>query len=246
VNCNPNLAAGPEVFSTTHWSVVLNAGLADSPKASDALAKLCQTYWYPLYAYVRRKGYDAPDAQDLTQEFFARLVARNFLGVADRSKGKFRSFLLGSFEHFLAREWTKAHAQKRGGGQAAFSLDAMDTEIRYRNEPRHDLTPDKLFERRWATTVLEQAMGQLQDEFVANDKADLFAKLQGVLSGEKADCPYGEIAASLGMSEGALKVTIHRLRHRFGELVRAQIAQTVATLEEVDEELRYLSTILRQ
>src|SRR5262245_12278875 len=164
VNSDSDSGTGRAAFATTHWSVVLEAGESHSPKASDALARLCQTYWYPLYAYVRRKGHDVHDAQDLTQEFFARLLARNYLSVADRNKGKFRSFLLGSLEHFLAREWTKAHAQKRGRAQSAFSLDEKDAEDRYLIEPAHDLTPEKIFDRRWATTLLDQAMRQLQDE----------------------------------------------------------------------------------
>src|SRR6266498_5100944 len=140
----------PRQFTTTHWSVVLEAGQGGTPNGCEAMARLCQTYWYPLYAYVRRKGYDAAEAQDLTQEFFARLLARNYLSVADRNKGKFRSFLLGALEHFLAREWTKAHAQKRGGGRSSLSLDERDVENRYLLEPAHDLTARKMFEWRWA------------------------------------------------------------------------------------------------
>src|SRR6266700_543391 len=154
-------------FATTHCSIVLAAGRGDSPQASEALAQLCRAYWYPLYAYVRRKGYQTCDAQDLTQEFFARLLARNYLSVADRNKGKFRSFLLGSLEHFLAREWTKAHAQKRGGGLASFSFDEVDAENRYRLEPAHELTAEKIFDRRWATTLLDQAMSRLREECLA-------------------------------------------------------------------------------
>src|SRR6266568_7055222 len=161
-------------FATTHWSIVLAAGRGDSPQASEALAQLCRAYWYPLYAYVRRKGYSAPDAQDLTQAFFARLLARNYLSVADRNKGKFRSFLLGSLEHFLAREWTRAHAQKRGGGQPLFSFDEVDAENRYRLEPAHDLTASNIFDRRWATTLLEQAMARLREDYEARDKRNLF------------------------------------------------------------------------
>lgn len=210
------------------------------------MAKLCRTYWYPLYAYIRRKGYDAPDAQDLTQEFFARLMARNYLSVADRNKGKFRSFLLGSLEHFLAREWTKAHAQKRGGGQAIFSLDALNAENRYLHEPADQMTAEKIFDRRWATTLLDQGMTRLEAECLASHKSDLFAKVKGLLSGEKGESSSSELAASLNMSEGALNVAVHRLRQRFGELLRDEIAQTVSTPEEVDEELRYLIALLRE
>ena len=239
-------AAATAQFLTTHWSVVLAAREPDAPQATAALEKLCRAYWYPLYAYVRRKGYDAHDAQDLTQEFFARLLARNYLNVADRNKGKFRSFLLGSLEHFLAREWTKAHAQKRGGGQTVFSLDEVDAENRYLLEPACELTADRIFDRRWATTLLNQAMARLREECMANHKADLFTKVEGLLSGEKGEASYSEIAVALNMSEGAIKVAVHRLRQRYGELVRDEIAQTVNNPEEVDEELRYLFAVLRE
>ena len=232
-------------FATTHWSVVLSAGQGASTEANQALETLCRAYWYPLYAYVRRKGYDAHVAQDLTQEFFARLLSRKYLSVADRQKGKFRSFLLGSLEHFLAREWTKAHAQKRGGGKTVLSLDETDAENRYLLEPAHELTAEKIFDRRWATTLLEQAMSRLREECVANHKADLFGTVESFLSGEKGEACYADVAAALKMSEGAIKVAVHRLRQRYSELVRAEIAQTVATPEEADEELRYLFTVLR-
>ena len=235
----------PRFFVTTHWSVVLAAGGDSSPAATDALGQLCRAYWYPLYAYVRRKGYGVDDAQDLTQEFFARLLARNYLSVADRHRGKFRSFLLGSLEHFLAREWTKAHAQKRGEGKTILSLDETAAENRYLLEPAHDLTAEKIFDRRWATTLLGQAMSRLRAECIANQKGELFAKVESLLSGEKGEACYAEVAAALKMSEGAIKVAVHRLRQRYSELVRAEIAQTVATPEEADEELRYLFTVLR-
>jgi RNA polymerase sigma factor (sigma-70 family) len=234
------------VFATTHWSVVLQAGQEDSPKTSEALAQLCRTYWYPLYAYVRRKGYTSHDAQDLTQEFFARLLARNYLGGADRRKGKFRSFLLGAFEHFLAREWRRTQAQKRGGGQAAFSLDEVDAENRYVLEPAHELTPEKMFDRRWATTVLEEAISELRREYEARNQGELFTGLGALLSGDGASASYADMATSLGMNEGALKVAVHRMRRRYGELIRRQIAQTVTTPADIDEELRYLLDVLRE
>lgn len=236
-------AAG--VFATTHWSMVIAAGDASSPHAQGALEALCRAYWYPLYAYVRRKGYTSQDAQDLTQEFFARLLKRNYLTAADRNRGRFRSFLLGSLEHFLAREWTKAHAQKRGGGHHLFSLDELDAEGRYQLEPAHELTAEKMFDRRWATTLLEQAMCRLRDECMANAKGDLFAKVEGVIAGERGAVPYAEIASALAMNEGALKVAVHRLRQRYGELVRSEIAQTVADPAEAEEELHYLIAVLR-
>ena len=162
--------------------MILAAGDASSPRAQAALEALCRAYWYPLYAYVRRKGYAADDSQDLTQEFFTRLLARNYLNVADRNKGKFRSYLLGSLEHFLARQWTKGHAQKRGGGQPLFSLDEMDAENRYLLEPAYELTAEKIFDPRWATTLLDQAVARLRDECVATNKGDPFEKVQSLLS----------------------------------------------------------------
>jgi RNA polymerase sigma factor (sigma-70 family) len=237
---------GRGVFATTHWSVVVEAGQSDSPKASQAMAQLCQTYWYPLYAYVRRKGYQAPDAQDLTQEFFARLLARNYVTGADRSRGKFRSYLLGTLEHFLAKEWRRTHAEKRGGGRAAFSLDETDAESRYLLEPAHDLTPAKIFDRRWATTLLDEAMACLAKECQADQKEDLFEAVKPFLSGDSAGVSYAEMARSLNMTEGALKVAVHRLRQRYGEWVRAEIAQTVADPKEVDQELHYLLAVLRE
>jgi DNA-directed RNA polymerase specialized sigma24 family protein len=233
-------------FATTHWTVVETAGQNESPEAAAALEKLCRTYWYPLYAYVRRKGYDAPDAQDLTQEFFARLLARNYLGSADRRKGKFRAFLLGAFEHFLAKEWRRAHAQKRGGGQVPFSLTEMDGESRYRLEPALELTPEKIFDRRWATTLLEESMTNLRQECLVRNQGALFNQVEPLLSGSEAVGSYAQIGALLKMTEGALKVAVHRLRKRYGELVRAEIAQTVTSPEEIDEELRYLFAVLRE
>ena len=240
---NPQRAPG--WFVTTHWSVVQAAGNTALSQANEALEKLCRTYWYPLYAYVRRKGYSTDDAQDLTQEFFARLLARNYLSVADRNKGKFRSFLLGSLEHFLAREWTKAHAQKRGGGRSTVSLDELDAENRYLLEPSHELTAKRIFDHRWAMTVLDQAMAQLRAECVSNNKGDLLSKLECFLSGEKGDGSYAQIAAELNMGEGAIKMAVLRLRRRYGELIREEIAQTVSTPEEVGEELQFLFSVLR-
>jgi RNA polymerase sigma-70 factor (ECF subfamily) len=234
------------VFATTHWSVVVEAGQSDSPKASEAISQLCQAYWYPLYAYVRRKGYQAPDAQDLTQEFFARLLARNYVTGADRGRGKFRSYLLGALEHFLAKEWRRAQAEKRGGGRADFSLDEVDAEKRYLLEPSHDLTPAKIFDRRWATTLLEKAMMRFEEECRAEQKAELFEKVKPLLSGDSTEAPYAEMARSLNMSEGAFKVAVHRLRQRYGEMVRAEIAQTVADPDEIEQELQELLMALRE
>jgi RNA polymerase sigma-70 factor (ECF subfamily) len=246
VSADPKPEAGRAVFATTHWSVVVEAGQNDSPKASEAMAQLCGIYWYPLYAYVRRKGYAAPDAQDLTQEFFARLLARNYVSSADRRKGKFRSFLLGTFEHFLAREWRRAHAEKRGGGHAPFSFDEVDAENRYLLEPADELTAERIFDRRWADALLSRAMARLREECQAEGKALFFEKVEPLLYGGGAAGSHAEIGASLNMGESAFKMAVHRLRRRYGELVRAEIAQTVYTPEAVEEELRYLFAVLRQ
>jgi RNA polymerase sigma-70 factor (ECF subfamily) len=246
VTANSNLEAGRELFATTHWSVVVEAGQDDSPRASEAMAELCQTYWYPLYVYVRRKGYPAHDAQDLTQEFFARLLARNYMSGADRRKGKFRSYLLGTLEHFLAKEWRRARAEKRGGGRTVFSLDAVDAENRYLLEPADELTAERIFDQRWAETLLNQALARLREEYRAEGKALLFEKVEPLLSGEGPEGSYAEIRASLSMAESAFKMAVHRMRRRYGELVRAEISQTVSTSEAVEEELRYLFAVLRQ
>lgn len=245
MNPDSRQGAGQHVFATTHWSVVQEAGQAASPHASAAMERLCGSYWYPLYAYVRRKGYAPDEAQDLTQEFFARLLARNYLNVADRNKGRFRSFLLGSMEHFLAREWKRAHAQKRAGGRVPLALEELEAEQRYALDAAHHLTPARIFDRRWATTVLEQAAARLGEEYGAAGKAGLFQALRSLLTGMAESAPYAELAASLNMREGAVKVAVHRLRQRYGELIRAEILQTVSTPQEAEEELLYLLSVLR-
>ncbi len=231
-------------FATTHWSVVLDAGETGSPRANEAIARLCKVYWYPLYAYVRRQGYKPEQAQDLTQEFFARLLARNYFRALDRQKGKFRSFLLAAMEHFLAKEWRDANRLKRGGGQTLISLDQEDPETRYKIEPVETLTAERIYERRWALTLIEQAMQRLRDEFVTVGKLPLFNALQGSLSGERGETTHAEIGAQLDMTEGAVKVAVHRLRKRYGEILREEIANTVSRPEEVDEELRYLLAVV--
>lgn len=233
-------------FATTHWSVVLAAREADSPQAAEALEELCRIYWYPLYAYVRRRGYSPDDAQDLTQEFFARLLAKRWLDAADRSRGRFRTFLLGAFSHFLANEWHRANREKRGGGRGLVSWDQAMAESRYLAEPADALTPDKIYEKRWAATLLELVLTRLQAEQVAAGKKDLFEEVKNLLWGEKSTHSQAELAANMGLSEGALKVAIHRLRRRYRELLRAQIAQTVARPDEIDDELRALMAVLRE
>ena len=224
---------------------MITAGQMESSVAARALEQLCRIYWYPLYAYVRRQGRDSHEAQDLTQEFFARLLAAKSLQFVDRSKGKFRSFLLASMNHFLAKEWNRAHRQKRGGGQVILSLDDDTAEQQYLREPADPMTADRLFDRRWALTVLEQAMARLKNEFTTGGKAELFEQLKASISGEPTAATYAEVAANCQMSEGAVKVAAHRLRKRYGELLREEIAQTVSRPEEVEDEIRLLVAALR-
>src|SRR5438874_1056511 len=240
------VGAHPRVFATTHWSVVLAAGQEESPPALSALETLCRAYWYPIYVYVRRKGYGPDDAQDLTQEFFAQLIGKQHLRLADREKGKFRTFLLAMLDYFLAREWSRAHRQKRGGQFTFISLDQQSPEQRYTLEPADNETPEKHFLRQWALTILRQAMTALELECAANGKVALFQQVRSLLSGERDADPYVEIGQRLGMNEGGVRVAVHRLRQRYGELLRAEIAQTVSEAKQVDEEMRYLLQVLSE
>ncbi len=237
-------APGRTDFTTTHWSLVLAAGHNSLPGSQSALEKLCHTYWYPLYAYVRRRGHSPEDAQDLTQDFFARLLRKEYLRHANRQRGRFRTFLLTSLQRFLINEWEKGRSQRRGGGQPVFSLDKDATEGRYQAEPSEESTPEKVFEKRWAVTLLEQVLLRLREEFTASGKAEQFEQLKVLLWGEKSSPPYAVVAAQLGLSEGALKVAVHRLRQRYRELLRLEVANTVASPGEVDEELRHLIAII--
>ena len=223
--------------------MVLAAGRSDVPQAHDALEKLCRTYWYPLYAYVRRRGYSPADAEDLTQQFFAWLLERDWLGQADPQRGRFRSFLLASISNFLANEWDKARTQKRGGGRAV-SLQRDEAETRCTREPADTLTPEQSFEWRWALTLLDQVMNRLSADFARDGKAELFEALKPCLLGERTTQPYAALASKLAMTEGSVKVAVHRLRMRYRQLLREEIANTVATPEEVEEELRYLFAVL--
>jgi RNA polymerase sigma factor (sigma-70 family) len=229
-----------QCFVTTHWSVVLCAGGGDSASAREALGRLCQVYWYPLYAYVRRRGHSPEDSQDLTQEFFARLLARNWVGSADPGKGRFRTFLLTAMNHFLADEWDRLKAQKRGGGQRVLPLEVESAETRFQLEPPDPLTPEMIYERRWAQTLLETVFEQLRQAYAAEGKAALFAELKGSLVQARAGVRYADLAERLKLNEGALRVAVHRLRQRYRVLLRAEIAHTVAGPVEVEEELRYL------
>jgi RNA polymerase sigma factor (sigma-70 family) len=235
---NPGGRVGSR-FSTTHWSVVLAAGAPGSGDSREAMERLCRTYWFPLYTYLRRRGYDTYGAEDCTQAFFAALLQRHALHRADPQQGRFRSFLLSSLNHFLADERDRAGAQKRGGGRPIVSLDVGDAETRYQIEPAHDLTPEKLFEKSWALTVLGNAMAKLKAEF-AGSKEQLFETLKPYLPAGKGPTSYKDVAARLGMTEATVKVTVYRLRQRYRQLVREEIAQTVSTPEQVDEEIRDL------
>ncbi len=242
-HCGPGAHGG--VFATTHWSVVLAAGQHESPQAAEALETLCRTYWYPLYAYVRRSGHSPEDAQDLTQAFFALLLARDSLAGVRSQKGKFRSFLLTALRHFLSDQWSHARAVKRGSGAEVLSLEALEAEGRYRLEPVEGLDAERIYERRWAMTLLEQALNRLRDESTAAGKRNLFEALEGLVAGE-SDVSCGEVAVKLGLTESATKSTLHRLRERYRALVREEIAHTVAEPAEIEAEVRYLITVVSQ
>ena len=238
-------ARGPANFTPTHWSVVLAAaGRSDSTHARDALEKLCRNYWLPIYAFVRRQGHSPHDAQDLTQEFFTRLLEHNYLASVDREKGRFRSFLLASLKHFLANEWDKAKAQKRGGRNVIISIDAAAAENSVSLEPADLVTAEKIFERRWALSLLEQVLRRLREEYTRDRKEQQFEQLKSTLTETSRSVPYAEIAARLATSEGAIKVAVHRLRQRYRELLRAEIADTVANPGEIDDEIRNLFAAL--
>jgi DNA-directed RNA polymerase specialized sigma24 family protein len=237
-------ATGPRVFATTHWSVVTSASKDGSEQSLRALETLCHAYWYPVYAYVRRKGHGPEEAQDLTQEFFSQLIAKDHFRLADPNKGRFRGFLLATLDYFLAREWNRAHRQKRGGQFTFVSLDAQTPEERYRIEATDNGTPERRFLRQWALAVLEQAMLALKKECETNGKGILFHELKPLLSGERDTGAYAALAQRLAMTEGAIRVAVHRLRHRYGELLRNEVAQTVSSPTEVDEEMGCLLSAL--
>ena len=233
-----------DFFATTHWSVVQLAARHDTARAQRALSELCGSYWYPLYAYVRRQGFSPEDAQDLTQTFFARFLAGNYLAEVSPKKGRFRAFLLACIKHFLANERDRARAAKRGSGQRTISFDEADAEERYRLEPADLMSADKLFERRWALTLLDGVLARLREEFVGEGKESMFDKLKPCLAGSRESQPYAEIAKELGLSEGAVKVAVHRFRQRYRELLRREIASTVSSAAEVDDEIRHLFSVL--
>jgi len=231
-------------FHTTHWTVVLGARSGNAPGAAEALAMLCSTYWYPLYAFIRRSGFSCHDAEDLTQGFFASFLGRDSLMRVSPLAGKFRSYLLACLKNFLANERRRAEAQRRGAGGKAIPLDSNDAEKRYQTEPADNVTPDVLFDRRWAYTVLDRVLESLRQEYLQRDKVALFDDLRALLPGNAAGISRPELAERHGMSVGALDVALHRLRQRFGALLREQVVRTVSSPAEVEEELRHLVSVL--
>jgi RNA polymerase sigma-70 factor (ECF subfamily) len=234
----------PNDFRTTHWSVVLAAAKHESPQRQSALATLCRSYWYPLYAFVRRQGRNPQEAEDLTQEFFARLLGRNSLASVRPENGRFRSFLLASLKNFLANDWNRSHAIKRGGEYEMVSWDNQSGEDRCLREPSHDASPEKLFDRNWALTVIESVLGRLQKEYVEAGKGRLFDLIQSHLSEEDGGDTYAAMALKLKLTEGAVKMAVARLRQNFRHRLRLEIAQTVGDAGEIDEELRHLFACL--
>lgn len=231
-------------FATTHWTVVLAAGSPDSSRHREALGTLCQTYWFPLYAYLRRHGENRDDAAEHTQAFFAKLLEKRSLRAVRPQPGKFRSFLLTALKRFVADERQRQQAQKRGGGQYGLALTIDDAEGRYALQPVDRLSPERLFERSWAMTVLDRVMDRLETEMAAAGKGALFELAGAHLCGVDDAVPYREVAAKLVMTEGAIKVAVHRMRQRYREILRHEIAQTVSHPNEVDEEIRALFAIL--
>jgi RNA polymerase sigma factor (sigma-70 family) len=227
-------------FVTTQWNLVVSAGRTSATERHDALEQLCRAYWYPVYAFVRRRGHDPDQAQDLTQEFFARLLEKNYLHSAHPAKGRFRTFLLTAVERFLTNEWIKARRQKRGGGRPLLPLNGEEAESLYQLEPADPATPERLFDRKWALALLRRAMDELRAEAKAAGREALFQEVRSVLSGDSAAAPYAEIAARLQMTEGAVKAAVHRWRRRYADLVRDAVAQTVAAPGEVEAEIREL------
>ncbi len=232
-------------FQTTQWSLVLAAGSEDGDRAREALAALCEAYWPPLYAFVRRRGHDPESARDITQAFFAHLLENHALERVERGPGKFRSFLLKSLQNLMADERAKAEALKRGSGRPPFRLDAAETEEGYRFEAVEAKTPESLFEKRWALLVLRRALARLKEEFAHNGDSRQFERLKGFLAGKDPAASYRTIGDELGMSEGATKMAVHRLRKRFGRVLRGEVAATVSAPEDVDGEIRHLLGVLR-
>jgi RNA polymerase sigma factor (sigma-70 family) len=235
---------GARVFATTRWTIILQAGGPTSAASATALEKLCRAYWYPLYSFMRRRGLAPHDAEDLIQSFFAFLLEKDVIARADRERGRFRTFLLSALQNFHANERARAGTLKRGGGRAILSFDELQAESNYQNEPATSVTPECLFDQKWAASLLEQVMLTLGREYTAAGKGPLFEELRGLLWGGRGDTGYESIGQKLGTTEGAIKVAVHRLRARFKECVRDEVAQTVARPEEVEDELRHLLSAL--
>jgi len=229
-----------DVFATTHWTVVLAAREGSSQQADMALEELCRSYWYPLYVFVRRQTPTREDAEDLTQAFFARFLQKNYLAAISSERGRFRAFLLAALKHFLANEWDRANRQKRGGGATLVSLDWQDADTRYQIDPPDNLSPDKLYDRAWAVTMLEKVIARLRDENTNEGKAGLFGQLKPFLMVGKSAIPYAQVADSLKLTEGAVRVAVHRLRVRYRELLRDEVRQTISDPAQVEEEMRTL------
>lgn len=249
VNQNPSGSASgvprSPVFATTHWSLVLAARDPQSPQSAAALEKLCRAYWFPLYAHARRSGCSKEDAEDLTQAFFARLLEKHFLDSVQQERGRFRTFLLVSLKRFLANEWHRLHAQKRGGFHTHVPLDTELAERKLQAEiAAPEVSPDRAFERRWALALLEQTLARLRAEFVRAGKIAEFDRLKMFLTADSKEIPYATAAAELSMSESALRVAVHRLRRRYRELFREEIAHTLAEGESIEDELRHLLEVL--
>jgi RNA polymerase sigma factor (sigma-70 family) len=227
-------------FETTRWSLVLAAGQQPTPKSRAALSTLCEQYWYPLYAFLRRQGQSAEDAQDLTQGFFTRLLEKGWLHDVRPERGRFRSFLLASLSHYASNERDRARALKRGGPKPPLSLEIETAEGLYQLEPRDDVTPERVFDRRWALTLLDRVLARLKGEFHERGKGPLFDTLKVFLDGDRSGESYKEVGAALDMSEGAVKVAVHRLRRRFRDILRDEIAQTVERDEDIEDEIKHL------
>jgi RNA polymerase sigma factor (sigma-70 family) len=243
---NPALPLeGAHGFVTTHWSVVLTAGQKESPHAAEALENLCRVYWYPLYVYVRRQGNNPQEAQDLTQDFFSRFLGKNYLARADRDRGKFRTFLLRSLQNFLINEWKREGRLKRGGGVEFLCIDANIAEHQYATEPATASDPEVAYEERWAVTLIERVLTTLRQEYDGAHRARLFDELKCFIWGDKSAASYAEIARDLSLTEGNVKVAVHRLRQSFRERLRAEVAHTVSRPEDIDEELRHLISVAR-
>jgi RNA polymerase sigma factor (sigma-70 family) len=245
VDAPQGLATGNASFNTTHWTIVMAcADEENEGEAQQALASLFQTYWYPLYVYVRRRGYGEHDAEDLVQAFCLHLQEKHALAKADRERGKFRTFLLSSLQNFLANERERAQAQKRGGGREFVRLDAEEADARYRLEPSHEITPESLFEKRWAHALLEQTVSDLRTDFIMRGKGRLFDGLSSFLTSDLRETSYQSAADRLGLPLSAIKTTVHRLRRDYRAKLREQISRTVSSSDEIEDELLHLRKVL--